>query len=195
MSTQSITPDIVTAFIYGPHTARAECTCGWQARRRWTRGVAGLDALIHSANTGCLTGDPLAVYSDRPIEPRRGARLAVGSLLAASAVIGGALYLSAPASADVVDDYAAINQEVICQTIAEYPYVSTVVVVVEAITEHSGLGPEFAGAVVGTAVRDYCPWNRGTVQRFIATYLPVQSMAPAPASAPAPVTGGVGGRI
>lgn len=165
--------DIVSVFIYSPHTHRAECSCGHngRARRRKTRAV--VDAVLHAANTGCIENWPLVYRSDRPITHRRrrgGLRLAAASLTAASVIVGAAVGLSAPAGADAVDDYTAVNAELICNQIAQHPYISTVRGIAEAIAVDTG-SYEFAGAVIGTAVRDHCPWNRGTVQRWIAVSL------------------------
>lgn len=176
MSAQSLPPDIVSVFTYGPRAHRAECSCGHEskARRRKTRAI--VDAVLHAANTGCIENWPLVHASDRPIEHRRrgGLRLAAASLAAASAIVGAAIGLSVPARADAVDDYAAIHQEHICTEIAARPYFGTVRLLVEEIAADTG-SYEFAGAVLGTVVRDYCPWNRGTFQRWIAVEIPAHT--------------------
>lgn len=106
-------------------------------------------------------------------------------LLTASVIVGASIGFAARANADAVDDYVADNYTTICETIAQKPYVSTVVAVVEAVAVDTG-SAEFAGAAVGTAVRDYCPWNLGTVRRFIDVFAPHPQ---------AVVSGHVGGRI
>ena len=94
-------------------------------------------------------------------------------LLTAAVIIGASIGLAARANADPVDDYTAANADLICNQIAQHPYISTVRGLAEAIAVDTG-SYEFAGAVIGTAVRDHCPWNRGTVYRWIAVSLGAQ---------------------
>jgi hypothetical protein len=91
--------------------------------------------------------------------------------LIAAGIVGPGLAAAPTAHADAADEYAAANYAVICEAIAEKPFVSTVVTVVEAIAIDTG-SFEFAGSVVGISVRDYCPWNIDTVKRFVAVYAP-----------------------
>ncbi|MGV0793057.1 hypothetical protein [Mycolicibacterium sp. XJ1819] len=167
-----MTVDIVSVFVYRRREFRAECTCGYDGRVRRIKGRAVIDALLHASNNGCREGWPLVVQSDRPLPARRGVGwFAATALALASVIIGGAIAFSVPAEADDVADYVAWAHPVICQNIAEKPYISTVEAVVAAVAEDSGLGYGFAGVVVGVAVRDYCPWNRGTVDRYIGKWL------------------------
>jgi hypothetical protein len=189
MSKQSLTTDIVSVFIYGLGKSRAECSCGWEGKLRWTRGRAVLDALMHAMDTGCRENWPL-VFRHRgepPVSARRRSPWWIWTT-AAGVLIGSALYYSAPAAhADAANDYATANADVICQTIAEEPYVSTVKAVVDAIAIDTG-SYEFAGKVLADAVVNYCPWNRGTVQRWVAVY----TLAHAKQQ---PMPGSMGGRI
>jgi hypothetical protein len=53
--------NVVTAFVYARGKSRAECSCGYEGRRRFIRTAAVNDALIHSARTGCQADSPLVV--------------------------------------------------------------------------------------------------------------------------------------
>ncbi|MCK0174773.1 hypothetical protein [Mycolicibacterium sp. F2034L] len=176
--TTIVPTDIVTVFTYSRGRHRAECSCGWTGRARWIQGSAVVDALRHSYDTGCREDWPLTVHCSGATTagaPRRRLPWWVWTTTAGS-IIGAALFYAPTARADAVDDYAATAYPVICEAIAEKPYVSTVVDVVDVIAVDTG-SYEFAGAVLGVAVRDYCPWNRPPVERFIAVYLPTEPMA------------------
>ena len=182
MSQPSLSADIVSVFVYRSRS-RAECSCGWEGNPRRRKARAVFDALLHAADKGCRENWPL-VYDERG--PRR-SLAPLAWLAAATAIIGGALYLSAPANADPVADYTLIAAPVICDALAERPYVSTVVDLVRVIMVDSGYDGGFAGSVIGSAVRDYCPQNQAPLDRFIAVY--------APNATAHPINGAVGGRI
>jgi len=188
MSKQSVSADIVSVFIYGPGKSRAECSCGWEGRLRWTRGRAVLDALFHAMDTGCRENWPL-VFRHRGELPTSARRRSPWWLwtTAAGVLIGSALYYSAPAHADAADDYAAAHYQWICETIANKPYVATVREVAEEMIADTG-SDEIAGGALAVAVEDYCPWNRGTLLRFVAVYSSSHAKAQ-------PMPGSMGGRI
>jgi hypothetical protein len=92
--------------------------------------------------------------------------------LIAAGMIGPGLAAAPTASAGPVEEYAAVNADAICTALAERPYLSTVTVILKVIVDDTGWSNYDAGVVVGQTVRDYCPWNRGVVERFIRVYAP-----------------------
>jgi hypothetical protein len=184
-----MTADIVSVFVYGRTKHRAECSCSWEGKLRWTLGRAIIDALLHALDTGCHEGWPLTVrhHGRLPASAHRRTPWWMWTS-AAGAIIGTALFFSAAtAHADEVTDYTAHAAAYICDTIAEKPYVSTVMEIEAVLTADTGRTDGFVGAVLGTAVRDYCPWNRPTLYRWIAVFTPANEI-----TVP---HGAVGGRI
>lgn len=94
----------------------------------------------------------------------------------AAAVTGAAVFLAAPASADVVDDYATQTAAAICQVLDEWPTVIGVMGLGEAITEQSDLTPMQAGEAIGIAVARVCPRHTGLMEAVADAYLPIDSV-------------------
>jgi hypothetical protein len=104
-------------------------------------------------------------------------RLGVRPLLALTAfgaILGGALYYSAPAKADPVSDYTSLNANTICAVIDTHPNAAGVAAVVLAVVR-DGFTARQAGTIVGTAVIGYCPENMPAIKQFIAAYAPSTS--------------------
>ncbi|MGB0971437.1 MAG: DUF732 domain-containing protein [Mycobacterium sp.] len=91
-------------------------------------------------------------------------------LMTAAIIIGASVGLAARAEAAPVEQYSTDNANAICKALAERPYLSTVRAVLDAIVLDTGWSDYDAGVVLGGAVREHCPWNLGTLSRFIATY-------------------------
>lgn len=58
--------DVVTAFVYRRGKSRAECSCGWEGRKRIFRGIAVVDALEHAHRQGCAPDWPLVCRAEAP---------------------------------------------------------------------------------------------------------------------------------
>lgn len=94
---------------------------------------------------------------------RREDRGPVALLMATSALLGAALYLSAPAKADgVLSDtelvYVDLYSDAVCQTIDEYHSASGVIGVAQAIAE-DGFADDDAIDIINASVHTYCPRN------------------------------------
>ena len=93
--------------------------------------------------------------------------IAVLLLMALMAALGVIVY-AASAKADVDGAalaYAERYGGAVCSTLAEYPSISGVLGIVEAI-EKDGLSPYQAGEVVGLSVTNLCPQYDGLIRAF-----------------------------
>ncbi len=95
---------------------------------------------------------------------KRGDRGPVALLMATSALLGAALYFSAPASADgYLDDseadYVSLYNDAICQTIDEHHTIPGVMGVLAAVVEHGPFADHDAIDVINASVWLYCPRN------------------------------------
>lgn len=93
---------------------------------------------------------------------------------AAGALIGAALYHSAPADADPtrqqIINYAASAAPAICATLNDYPTLTGVVGVLRGVMQDTGFSVSDTGAVVVLAVENQCPQFIPLLQRFADTY-------------------------
>jgi hypothetical protein len=88
----------------------------------------------------------------------------VALLMATSALLGAAVYFSAPANADgyLSDseaDYVSLYSDPVCQTIDEHHTVPGVMGVVAGVVEHGGFADHDAIDVINASVWLYCPRN------------------------------------
>lgn len=187
--------DFVTVFHYGFGKSRAECSCGWEGRIRWTRGIAVLDACKHRLDTGCREGCPLVIRDAyAPMSAQRRPTPWWAWTTAAGGIIGAALYFaSAPASAgpvdaaylDTLDHYSVpyVSDQVaidlghtICEAFDTGLSLETVV----RTGVDSGFTASQASYLAGAAVGAYCPEYTDLMD---------------PPSSPRSTAAGIGGRI
>lgn len=91
--------DIVSVFAYSRFNNSAECSCGWDGRRRWLRAHATIDALEHGHQSeGCQPDWPLVRHVEPPVDSRLRAWVWAPILIFA-AILGGGL-LAPDAHAD-----------------------------------------------------------------------------------------------
>lgn len=109
--------------------------------------------------------NPFSVSRERKARIYDG--LAVTLLLCLMAALG-VVTFAATAKADVDGAalaYAERYGGAVCSTLAEYPSISGVLGIVEAI-EKDGLSPYQAGEVVGLSVTNLCPQYDGLIRAF-----------------------------
>lgn len=92
-------------------------------------------------------------------------------------VVGPGLAAAPPAAAAPLDEYAEQNATAICNRLAAQPFLSTVDLILAAVMADTGWDAKDAGAVVGQAVYQYCPWNSEPIDRYIDVYAPQQVTA------------------
>lgn len=92
--------------------------------------------------------------------------------LIAAGMLGPGLAAAPHAQASPVDTYVIDNAAVICEAVAQRPYLSTIDVIVAAIVADTGWATGDAATVLGKAIYQHCPWNRGVVERYVRTYAP-----------------------
>lgn len=97
----------------------------------------------------------------------------VAWLMAASALMGAAVYFASPAKADTsvaVDTYAVVSAPAICEVLNEYPTTIGLLGVGSAIEEQGGFTATEAGEVIGIAVANMCPRHAPLLHSFTARY-------------------------
>lgn len=102
---------------------------------------------------------------------------AVALLMGTTAMLGAAVYFSAPAHADVdqaVINYAARYAPAVCSTLDDYPTFNGIVGIGQAIVE-DGFTYRDAGQVIALSVATECPRHAALLKRFVD--------APTPSSA------------
>ena len=96
----------------------------------------------------------------------------VALLMATSALLGAALYFSAPANADedrVVYAYTATFGGIVCTTLDEYPTFAGIIGIGQAISE-DGLTAYQSGRVVAMSAIEICPRHLPLVRAFADSY-------------------------
>jgi len=100
---------------------------------------------------------------------RRADRGPVAMLMACSALLGAAVYFSAPARADdndsVVYAYTATFGGIVCSTLDEYPSFAGIMGIGQAMIE-DGLTGYQAGQVIATSAIEICPRHIALVRSF-----------------------------
>jgi hypothetical protein len=103
---------------------------------------------------------------------KRSDRGPVALLMAASALLGAAMYFSAPANADddsVVYAYAATFGGIVCSTLDQYPTFDGIIGIGQAMIE-DGLTGYQAGQVIATSAIEICPRHIALVRNFANSY-------------------------
>ena len=93
-------------------------------------------------------------------------------MIAGSFLTAGTLVFAFPAKAEpdsVVVAYAATFGEAVCATLDDYPTISGVVGVGQAVME-DGLTAYQAGQVIGLSVLEICPRHTGLMNRFMDAF-------------------------
>ena len=103
----------------------------------------------------------------RPARSRAWDRALVG--MAVGALGAAAVMFSAPARADVVDDYVTDNAHIVCSVLDDYPSVAGVEGVGMGIMD-DGFAPRAAGEIIVRSVIGLCPEHLGEVRAFVAKY-------------------------
>ena len=100
---------------------------------------------------------------------RRADRGPVAMLMACSALLGAAVYFSAPARADANDSvvyaYTATFGGIVCSTLDQYPTFDGILGIGQAMTE-DGLTGFQAGQVIATSAIEICPRHIALVRSF-----------------------------
>lgn len=104
----------------------------------------------------------------RPARARAWDRTLVG--MAVGALGAAAVMFSAPARADVVDDYVADNAHIVCSVLDDYPSVAGVEGVGMGIMD-DGFTPKAAGQIIARSVIGLCPEHLDEMRAFVAKYL------------------------
>lgn len=75
---------------------------------------------------------------------------------------------AAPALADQVDNYVAVNADVVCQGLDQAPTLHSVEVLGEAIVRDTGWDYQRAGSVLVQSIVVVCPRHRPLWDQFVA---------------------------
>lgn len=93
------------------------------------------------------------------------------------AVLAAGVLFAAPAKADPVDDFAAVNAWRVCKVLDAYPYDYGVQGIADAIVSETQWTYYAAGRVIAESVDSTCPQHEALLRQFVYAHSPKQGWA------------------